>query len=296
MPRQSWEPEPDCAIAQTVSVLGDGWSLLIVRDVARGVHRFDELAAGLRISRKVLTERLGLLIGHGVLDRAPYQGRPPRYEYVLTAKGRSLLPVLVAMQDWGDRWLFGDGELSGLSRRRGPDAARVRALVGTMVPDLTLPSTVDGASVVDLLARRTVLFGYPATGIPTPLPDGWSDIPGAVGCTLENRLFREAYPRFADAGVAVHGVSTQRPDEQRAFAAAEDIPFALLSDQDLRLTAALRLPTFRAAEVERIRRVVLVIDPDRRVRAVRYPVTDIASTVDWALHTAAEAARANRCV
>jgi DNA-binding HxlR family transcriptional regulator/peroxiredoxin len=284
VPRQSWEPERDCAIAQTVSVLGDGWSVLILRDVARGYRRFDELADGLHISRKVLTERLGHLVEHGVLERVPYT--PRRHEYRLSAKGRALLPVLVAMQDWGDRWLFGDGELTGLSRPRGPDATRVRGLVGTYVPELTLPSTVDTSTVVDPTARRTVLFGYPATGIPTPLPDGWSDIPGAVGCTLENRLFREAYPRFVDAGIAVHGVSTQRPEEQRAFAAAEDIPFPLLSDVDLQLTVALRLPTFRAAEAERIRRIVLVIDPDRRVRAVRYPVTDLPSTVDWALHTA----------
>jgi DNA-binding HxlR family transcriptional regulator/peroxiredoxin len=287
MPRQSWRPEAECAIAQTVSVLGDGWSLLVVRDVARGLNRFDELAEGLAISRKVLTERLARLVEQGVLTRTAYQDRPVRYEYRLTPRGRALLPVLVAMQDWGDRWLLGDGELTGTSGRGAPDAARVRGLVGRVLPPLALPSTVDSERcVVDPDTDRTVLFGYPATGTPTPLPEGWSSIPGALGCTLENRLFRDAFPRFVAAGVAVHGVSTQRPDEQRAMAAAEAIPFPLLSDQHLELTAALRLPTFRAADVQRIKRVVLVLDRARRVLAVRYPVTDIEATVEWALKTA----------
>ena len=114
-------------------------------------------------------------------------------------------------------------------------------------------------------------------------PEGWSDIPGAAGCTLENRLFRAAYDDFVAAGVAVHGVSTQRSDEQAVFAEAEKIPFPLLSDADLALTAALRLPTFRAAGQVRLRRVVVVADADRVVRAVRYPVTDIPETVRWSL-------------
>ena len=128
-----------------------------------------------------------------------------------------------------------------------------------------------------------MLFGYPATGVPTPLPEGWSDIPGAIGCTLENRLFRDAYAGFLAAGVAVRGVSTQRTDEQATFAEVEKIPFPLLSDADLTLTAALRLPTFRAAGQVRLRRVVVAVGADRVVRAVRYPVTDIAATVRWSL-------------
>jgi peroxiredoxin len=128
-----------------------------------------------------------------------------------------------------------------------------------------------------------VLFAYPATGTPSPLPAGWSDVPGAAGCTLENRLFRDRYAEFRAAGVTVHGVSTQRPEEQRAFAAAEQIPFPLLSDSALELAAALRLPTVRVADTVRLRRAVFVVDGDRTVRAVRYPVADIADAVDWAL-------------
>ena len=288
MPRQSWQPDLDCAIAQTVALLGDGWSVLIVRDLARGRCRFDALAEGLAVSRKVLTERLGHLVEHDVVERVRYQERPPRYEYRLTSRGRALIPLLVAMQDFGDRWLFGDGELTGTASRGAPEAARVRSLVDTTLPWLQLPSTMDDRrDVVDADARRTVLFGYPATGIPSPLPASWSTIPGATGCTLENRLFRAAYPRFVAAGVAIHGVSTQRPDEQLAFAEAEEIPFPLFSDSELALTAALRLPTFRAIDTERIKRVVLILDPDRRIRAVRYPVTDIEATVNWALRLTA---------
>jgi DNA-binding HxlR family transcriptional regulator/peroxiredoxin len=291
MPRpSSWSPDPDCAIAQAVTVVGEGWNVLIVREVARGRHRFDELAADLRISRKVLTERLTTLLAAGVLHREPYQLRPARYAYRLTARGRALLPVLVALQDWGDRWLLGDGDLTATAADDDAEVNRVRALVGTRVPEVALvATTAANLDVVDPDAARTVLFGYPATGIPGPLPDGWADIPGAAGCTLENRLFREAYPRFRAAGVAVRGFSTQRPDEQRAFAAAETIPFPLLSDTDLALVAGLRLPTFRAADAPRVKRVLLVVAADRTVSAVRYPVTDIPDAVNWALATSAPA-------
>ena len=287
--RATWSPDPDCAIAAAVGVIGDGWNLLILRDVARGVDRFDALATALRISRKVLTIRLAQLVEAGVLHREPYQEAPTRYSYRLTERGRDLLPVLVALQDWGDRWLLGDGDLTASARRDGPEAHRVRALVGTPVPALHLPSTTPGATdPVDPQARRTVLFGYPATGLST----GPVSVPGAAGCTLENRLFAAAHARFVAAGVAVRGFSTQRADEQAAFAAAEGIEFPLLSDAGLDLIAALRLPTFRVSGVERVKRVVLVVDQRRVVRAVRYPVTDIADAVDWALTTAGKGQRA----
>lgn len=287
MRRSTFSPEPDCAIAQSLGVIGDGWELLVVRDLARGLERFDQLADSLHISRKVLTERLNGLLESGIVSRSAYQERPTRYAYRLTARGRALLPVLVALQDWGDRWLLGDGSLSGTNSEDEPPAHRLHELVGQRVPYVALPSiagtTVD---VVDADARATVLFGYPATGRPTPLPDGWNEIAGASGCTLENRLFAGRYDDFAARGIAVRGVSTQRTDEQQAFARAEEIPHLLLSDLDLELVAALRLPTFRAGGYERLKRVVLVIGSDRVVRAVRYPVVDIADAVEWALTTA----------
>ena len=287
MRRSTFSPEPDCAIAQSLGVIGDGWELLVVRDLARGLERFDQLAESLHISRKVLTERLNGLLESGIVSRSAYQERPTRYAYQLTERGRALLPVLVALQDWGDRWLLGDGSLSGTNSEDEPPAHRLHELVGQRVPYVALPSiagtTVD---VVDTDARATVLFGYPATGRPTPLPDGWDEIAGASGCTLENRLFAGRYDEFAARGIAVRGVSTQRTDEQQAFARAEEIPHLLLSDLDLELVAALRLPTFRAGGYERLKRVVLVIGADRVVQAVRYPVVDIADAVEWALTTA----------
>jgi DNA-binding HxlR family transcriptional regulator len=97
-----------CSIAGTVDVIGDRWSILILRDAFRGVRRFDELQRDLGIARNILTDRLQKLVDHGVLERRPYQVRPVRYEYRLTAKGVDLSPALVALMRWGDRWLAGD--------------------------------------------------------------------------------------------------------------------------------------------------------------------------------------------
>ncbi|GAB2577382.1 winged helix-turn-helix transcriptional regulator [Kribbella endophytica] len=288
MRRSSFSPEPDCAVAQSLAVVGDPWELLIVRDLARGLDRFDLLADSLRISRKVLTERLVGLMDSGVVERTAYQERPTRYTYRLTPRGQALLPVLVALQDWGDRWLLGDGELSGTNEPTEAPAQRLHELVGRRIPTGLLLSATTGSpkDVVDNDARATVVFGFPATGRPTPLPDEWSTIAGTRGCTLENKLFTERYNEFRAAGIAVHGVSTQRPDEQLAFAELEQIAQPLLSDTDLTLTAALRLPTFRAGGLERLKRFVLVVGADREIRAVRYPVTDIPDAVSWALSTA----------
>ncbi|MFK4189560.1 winged helix-turn-helix transcriptional regulator [Streptomyces sparsogenes] len=291
-----------CGIAQAAAVVGDWWSLLVLREIARGHVRFDRLAGELGVSRKILSERLRTLTDHGVLERRPYQDRPPRYEYVLTERGHGLVPVLVSLQDWADRWLLGDGTLTGTGHDGGADTRRVAALVGEPVPaGLRLPGT-DGRAhdPVATDARATVLFAYPATGVPGApgVPGGPADlagpqVPGSAGCTLENRRFRAAWPRFRDAGVAVHGVSTQTAGEQAAFARAEDLPFPLLSDARLRLTAALRLPTFRAGQDLRIKRLILVIGPDRTVRHTLFPVTDIPAAVTEALALATALATAD---
>jgi DNA-binding HxlR family transcriptional regulator/peroxiredoxin len=274
----------ECAIAQAAAIVGDWWALLIVRDVACGVHRFDDLQAELGISRKVLTERLRALVDHGVLERRLYQARPPRHEYHITPVGRGLLPVLVALQDWGSRYVMGDGTLTATNEPRSLDARRVRHLVGRRVPLLSLsdatgerrdPLSGDGWAVV---------YCYPgAYASSDAYPAGWGEIPGAVGCTLESTSFRDRYDEFVSRRTQVVGVSTQRPEEQAAFAAKARIPFPLLSDQDLQLAAALRLPTFRAGGSDRLKRVTLILGPSRTFRHVLYPVADPAGSVDDAL-------------
>lgn len=256
-------------------------------DVARGHHRFDDLVFELGISRKVLADRLAHLVDRQLLERTAYQDNPPRFDYRLTERGEALLPVVVGLQDWGDRWVLGDGQVSATSSS-GADEHRVHSLVGTVVPKLVLPATMGDGQVA---VGPTVLFAYPATGAPSPLPEGWSNIPGAAGCTLENRLFRDRHDEFVRAGVSVQGVSTQRPEEQREFARLENIPFPLMSDTGMRLASALRLPTVRVADQTRLRRLVLVIDQQRLVTAVRYPVLDIADAVTWSLTQSTRAAR-----
>jgi DNA-binding HxlR family transcriptional regulator/peroxiredoxin len=285
-----------CGIAQAAMVLGDWWNVLVLREIARGHVRFDALAAGIGLSRKVLTERLGRLVAHGVLQRSLYQRRPVRYEYLLTDAGSALLPLLVAMQDWGDRWMLGDGSLTATAGEDGAEHARVHALVGTRLPDgLELPGTqgvdLPGTQGADLPltspdAAATVLFTYPGTGI-----DWAESIPGAPGCTLENRLFRDAWPDFRRAGVDVRGISTQLTPAQAEFARAEEIPYALLSDARHQLAAALRLPTFRGAGRLRHKRLILVADAERTVRHALFPVTDIPHAVEESLRLAEECAR-----
>lgn len=146
----------------------------------------------------------------------------------------------------------------------------------------------------------TVLFCFPGAFAPAAAPDrdsyppGWSEIPGTRGCTLEAITYRDRADAFTELGVTVHGVSTQRADQQQAFADWAALPFRLLSDVDLRLTGALRLPTFRAAGVDRLKRVTLLVDPGRVVQAVQYPVTDPAGSVDDILQTIDRVARPHR--
>lgn len=103
------EPEPIDTIQRTLEVIGDRWTLLVLRDVFRGVRRFEQLRADLGIARNILTDRLHRLVDAGMLEPVPYQDHPVRHEYRLTAKGLDLSPTLVALMRWGDRW-FADGE------------------------------------------------------------------------------------------------------------------------------------------------------------------------------------------
>lgn len=108
MRRTSFE-DMNCSIAQCLEVVGEWWTLLIVRDALFGVTRFDDFRSRLGIARNVLTQRLEHLVAQGILEKTPYQDNPVRYDYLLTDKGRSLWQILAAMRQWGDEWAAPDG-------------------------------------------------------------------------------------------------------------------------------------------------------------------------------------------
>jgi peroxiredoxin len=147
-------------------------------------------------------------------------------------------------------------------------------LRGMPLPPFELAAT-DGSSVrLDRAPGWTIVFAYPRTGIPgeDPLVPDWDAIPGARGCTPESCGFRDHYSELLAAGAAaVFGLSTQDTDYQREAAERLQLPFALLSDADLELTKALRLPTFDAAGETLLKRFTLMI-ADARLEHVFYPV------------------------
>jgi DNA-binding HxlR family transcriptional regulator len=108
MQRTSFETM-NCSVAQCLEVVGEWWSMLIIRDAFLGVRRFDDFQSRLGISRNILNVRLSTLVEAGVLQRVPYQERPLRHEYRLTDKGRDLWPVLTTMREWGDKWAAPNG-------------------------------------------------------------------------------------------------------------------------------------------------------------------------------------------
>lgn len=97
----------DCSIAATLELIGERWTLLVIRDVFLGNRRFDEIQRSLGVARNVLSSRLQRLLDEGILEKRRYQQRPQRFEYFLTEKGLDLWPVLIAMIGWGDRHLAG---------------------------------------------------------------------------------------------------------------------------------------------------------------------------------------------
>ena len=98
-----------CSIARSLEVVGERWTILIIRDAFLGVRRFDDFQESLGVSRGVLTNRLKRLVDEGILERRRYQEHPPRYEYRLTDKGRDLWPATMGLLKWGDRYLAEDG-------------------------------------------------------------------------------------------------------------------------------------------------------------------------------------------
>jgi peroxiredoxin len=145
-------------------------------------------------------------------------------------------------------------------------------LRGTMVPQLTLESTHGPLSLRALSQDLLVLYVYPRAGRPgVPSLPGWDAIPGARGCTPQSLGFKEAYPRFRELGADVAGLSAQTLDDQREFAERNAIPYPILADPELRLAAALRLPTFAVEGLTLYKRLALVVQ-GCAIAKVFYPV------------------------
>jgi len=102
-----------CSLARTLDIVGEWWTPLVIARIAVGLRRFDEIQRDLGVSRKVLSERLDMLVEHGVVDRVPYQEHPVRFNYVLTEKGADLVPALMALVAWGDRWTAEESGVPG---------------------------------------------------------------------------------------------------------------------------------------------------------------------------------------
>jgi DNA-binding HxlR family transcriptional regulator len=143
-----------CSVARALEVLGERWTLLIVRDAFLGLRRFDDFARSLGVARNVLTDRLGRLVDAGILDRVPYQDRPARYEYQLTAMGRELGVPVIALMHWGDRHLAGPAGPPRLTRHHecGGDVA-LGFVCGTC-GDAVAPADVDVLPGPGMVAAR----------------------------------------------------------------------------------------------------------------------------------------------
>ena len=145
----AWSTE-NCTVGRTMAILGERWTFVVLREVFNGVRRFDDIKRHSGIPRQVLSNRLALLVEQGVLRREPYQdpGERARHEYRLTEKGFDLYPVLVAIADWGDRYLA------------DPEGPRSRSPIATAETRCT-PRCV---------ARRVIGSSVRATSLPVPPP------------------------------------------------------------------------------------------------------------------------------
>ncbi|MBN8529354.1 MAG: helix-turn-helix transcriptional regulator [Caulobacterales bacterium] len=148
-----------CSIAATLEVIGDPWTLLVIRDAFQGVSRFEQWQERLGVARNVLAARLKTLVAHGVLEQRLYSERPPRNEYVLTAKGKDLSDVLLTMHSWGSQHLYGE-EDSGVTFTHKPCGSELSprlacSCCGEIVKrrDVEISFTADRPTVADVLPK-----------------------------------------------------------------------------------------------------------------------------------------------
>jgi len=165
-------------------------------------------------------------------------------------------------------------------------------LEGAAIPALSLPSTAgEPVALAAAASGILVLYCYPRTGRPgEALPPGWDDIPGARGCTPQSCSFRDHFAELEALGAGVLGLSAQSLTDQLEFAERVGLPYPVLSDPDLELAEALRLPTFEVAGMHLYRRLTLVAREGRIVK-VLYPVfppdRNAADVVAWLSGSAA---------
>lgn len=145
-------------------------------------------------------------------------------------------------------------------------------LTGQILPSLTLPSTNGQEVDLSALPGVTVVYAYPRTGeAGAPVPAGWDAIPGARGCTPQSCAFRDHHAGIQAAGARVFGLSTQDTPYQQEVVSRLRLPFPLLSDEHLRLSSALHLPTFPFNGMTLLKRITLIIR-DGTIEKVFYPV------------------------
>ena len=139
------------SIAHILDILGEGWSMLIIREAFFGIRRFEEFQRHLGIARNILTSRLKKLCENGILERVPIKAGAKRHEYLLTTKGKELLPLLIALTQWGDKWIYGEGNEPIIFRDRETgqpiSPIRVHALDGRELrPREMIPTAGPGAN------------------------------------------------------------------------------------------------------------------------------------------------------
>jgi DNA-binding HxlR family transcriptional regulator len=142
----------DCSVARALEVVGERWTLLIIRDAFLGLRRFDQFQESLGIARNVLTDRLNRLVQEGILDRVRYNDRPERYEYRLTPKGRDLGITLAGLRQWGDKHL--SAEPPRIARRRSDK----QPVIAAFVPE---GSAVLGDDEIETVPARAPSAGGP---------------------------------------------------------------------------------------------------------------------------------------
>ena len=167
-----------------------------------------------------------------------------------------------------------------------PDDGAARHLAGARLASIALAATDGDAIDLSKTAGRVVVYAYPRTGRPgIANPDGWDMIPGARGCTPQSCSFRDHFAELKALGVErIFGLSTQDPDYQKEAVARLHLPFAILSDDGLRLTHAMNLPTLEVDGMTLLKRFTLVID-DGVVTHVFYPVfppdRNAGDVIEW---------------